>query len=161
MTDMKRPETTAVVREESEAAVPAAADGVPTPKAAGPHAPPAGEMTNLVGNTVYGVLLKDKDLTTIPLDELMQLQMATVECSENLISETPFEIAKSEAERWRKGSNQVLETLYRVQSDLDHIQRLRSQDPTQNLAELTLPEGQGVNSGKSFTELQILRQSLQ
>lgn len=161
MTDMERPETTAVVREEAEAAAPAAAEGVPTPKAAGPHVPPVGAATNLIGNTVYGVLLKDRDLTTVPLDELMALQMATVECSENLISETPFEIAKCEAERWRKSSNQVLDTLYRVQLDLDQIQRLHSQDPTRNLAELTLPKDNGVNSGVTYAELQIRRQALQ
>ena len=54
------PETTAVVREEGEAAVPAAADGVPTPKAAGPHVPPAGAATDL--SSLRPCCLRDLDL---------------------------------------------------------------------------------------------------
>ena len=46
---------------------------------------------------MFGVLLQDRDLLTVPLDELMALSMASVEASDRLLSETPFEIAKAEA----------------------------------------------------------------
>ena len=62
----------------------------------------------------------------------MRLQMATVERSENLVQSVSFEIAKSETERWHKGSNVVLENPYKVQSDLNFIQRLHTQDHSQN-----------------------------
>ena len=115
----------------------------------------------MIGNTVCGVLLKDRDLLTVPLDELMALNMASVECSEGLISETPFEIAKAEAEKWRRSASQALDALYSVQSDLDKIQRVHAEEPTRNLAEIPLPEGNGANSGVTYAELQIRRQALQ
>ena len=87
------------------------------------------------------------DLLTVPLDELMALCMASVEASDQLLSETPFEIAKAEAEKWHRSAGQALDAMYGVQSDLDKIQRIHAEEPTRNLAEIPLPEGNGTNSG--------------
>ena len=145
MTSMERPETNAVIVDEPAAAgtaLPAVGiDVVPTPKAAGPAGPPAGGEPNLRGGTVFGVLLQDRDLLTVPLDELMALSMASVEASDQLLSETPFEIAKAEAEKWHRSAGQALDAMHGVQSDLDKIQRIHAEEPTRNLAEIPLPEG--------------------
>ena len=166
MTSMERPETNAVVVDEPAAAgtaLPAVGiDVVPTPKAAGPAGPPAGGEPNLRGGTVFGVLLQDRDLLTVPLDELMALSMASVEASDQLLSETPFEIAKAEAEKWHRSAGQALDAMHGVQSDLDKIQRIHAEEPTRNLAEIPLlPEGNGTNSGVTYQELQIRRQAYQ
>ena len=160
MADMERaeaPVATPVVAD-NETGVGAPEGGVPVAKAAGPHPPPAtAEETNLVGNTAFGVLLPDDDLMTVPLDNLLRLQMGSVECSENLVREMSFEIAKSESERWHTASNRVLENLYRVQGDLNFLQRLHQADQSQDLGEMILPESRGENGGKTHRELQIVR----
>ena len=125
--------TPVIVGDDNEAAAPEG--GVPTAKAAGPSPAPG----NAEVNTVFGVLLSGQDLVTVPLDDLMRLQMSQVECSESLVQSVSYEIAKGETERW---------------------QRAHSQDPSQNLGDMVLPAHRGVHAGKAYTELQTLRQSL-
>ena len=86
--------------------------------------------------------------------------MSQVECSESLVSSMSYEIAKSESERWHRASNSVLENLYKVQSDLDFLQRTHNEDPSQPLGDMVVPADRGVHAGKAYTELQILRQSI-
>ncbi|CAK9059491.1 unnamed protein product [Durusdinium trenchii] len=119
------------------------------------------EIENLSGNTVHGVLLGGEDLVTVPLDTLQRLQMSRVECSESFVRNLSYEVAKSEAERWHKAANTVVEGLYKLQDDLDFLQKAHSLDPSQTLEEMVLPADRGVHAGKATTELQILIQALQ
>ena len=137
-----------------------AADG-PTPKAPGPSPPrPENpEIENLVRNTVHGVLLGSEDLVSVPLDTLQRLQMSRVEASESLIRTLSYEVAKSEAERWRKAANTVLEGLYKLQNDVDWLQREHSSNPSQDLDSMVLPADRGIHAGKATPELRILIQA--
>ena len=144
-----------------ESGVAAPEGGMPTAKAPGPSPPRVEnpEIENLSGNTVHGVLLGGEDLVTVPLDTLQRLQMSRVECSESFVRNLSYEVAKSEAERWHKAANTVVEGLYKLQDDLDFLQKAHSLDPSQTLEEMVLPADRGVHAGKATTELQILIQA--
>ena len=71
------------------------------------------------GHTVTGPLMVDVDLLEVPLDNLLALGMGSAEPSDDLVSNTCFEVSKAESERWHRAAYAAQETVYAIQSDRD------------------------------------------
>ena len=171
MTTVERPEVEVVSGDEPAAAaaggVNEIAGGIPSPKASGPAGPPAAPSTivgggepNLTGNTVSGPLMVDVDLLEVPLDNLLALSMGSVEPSDDLVSTTCFEVSKAEAERWHRAAHDAQEMVYAMQSEMDRVIRIHSENPGTELDETLLPDDSGPRSGMSYRELGIRRHAM-
>ena len=133
----------------------------------GPVGPPAAPSTavgggdpNLTGNTVSGPLMVDRDLLEVPLDELLALGMGAVEPSDDLVSNTCFELSKSESERWHRAAHDAQELVYAMQAEIDRVARIHSENPSTELDETCLPDGSGPRSGMTHYELGIKRHAM-
>ena len=90
---------------------------------------------NISGRTVHGVLLEGKELLEIPVEELLALSLSSIEPAESLINDVCYEVAKTEAERWHRAADMAQESVYSLQSQMDHLVRLHAADPSQSLEE--------------------------
>ena len=171
MTTVERPEVEIVLGDEPAAAgaggVNEVAGGIPSRKASGPAGPPAAPSTvvgggepNLTGNTVSGPLMVDVKLLEVPLDNLLALGMGSVEPSDDLVSNTCFEVSKAESERWHRAAHDAQEMVYAMQSEMDRVVRIRSENPGTELDETRLPDDSGPRSGMSYRELGIRRRAM-
>ena len=112
------------------------------------------------GHTVTGPLMVDVDLLEVPLDNLLALNMGAAEPSEDLVSNTHFEVSKSESERWHRAAYEAQEIVYAIQSEVDQVTRLHSEAPGTELDETRLPAENGPRSGMSYRELSIRRHAM-
>ena len=143
------------------------AGGIPSPKASGPAGPRATPSTvvgggdpNMNGHTVNGPLMVDVDLLEVPLDNLLALGMGSAEPSDDLVSNTCFEVSKAESERWRQAAYGAQEIVYAIQSEMDQVTRIHSETPGTELDETRLPDENGPRSGMSYRELGIRRHAM-
>ena len=102
----------------------------------------------------------DRDLLEVPLDELLALGMGAVEPSDDLVSNTCFELSKSESERWHRAAHDAQELVYAMQAEVDRVVRIHSENPSTELDETCLPDGSGPRSGMTHYELGIRRHSM-
>ena len=169
MATVERPEVEIVSGEAPAAAAAGEVNEipVPSPKASGPAGPPAAPSTvvgggepNLTGNTVSGPLMVDVDLLEVPLDNLLALSMGSVEPSDDLVSTTCFEVSKAEAERWHRAAHDAQEMVFAMQSEMDRVVRIHSENPGTELDETRLPDDSGPRSGMSYRELGIRRHAM-
>ena len=114
----------------------------------------------MTGNTVSGPLMVDVDLLEVPLDNLLALGMGSVEPSDDLVSNTCFEVSKAESERWRRAAHDAQEMVYAMQSEMDRVVRIHSENPGTELDETRLPDDSGPRSGMSYRELGIRRHAM-
>ena len=172
MATVERPEVEIVSGEEPAASAGAGgvnevAGGIPSPKASGPAGPPATPSTvvgggepNMTGHTVNGPLMVDVDLLEVPLDNLLALGMGSAEPSDDLVSNTCFEVSKAESERWHRAAYGAQEIVYAIQSEMDQVTRIHSETPGTELDETCLPDENGPRSGMSYRELGIRRHAM-
>ena len=139
-----------------------AAGGTPSPKASEPAGPPASPSTamgggepNKTGRTVSGPLMVDLELLEVPLDSLLALNMGAAEPSDDLVSNTCFEVSETESERWHRAAHDAQEMVYAMQSEMDRVVRTHQENPGTELDETRLPDGSGPRSGMSHHELGI------
>ena len=155
------------VRVMDAAEEPAAAGSVmeaPVAKAAGPAGPPTPMMVpdepNISGRTVHGVLLEGKELLEIPVEELLALSLSSIGPAESLINNVCYEVAKTEAERWHRAADMAQESVYNLQSQMDHLVRLHAADPSQSLEETRVPTDSEDHGGLSHADLARKRQGM-
>ena len=136
----------------------------PVAKAAGPAGPPPPVMVpdepNISGRTVHGVLLEGKELLEIPVEELLALSLSSSQPAESLLNDVCYEVAKTEAERWHRAADMAQESVYSLQSQMDHLVRLHAADPSQSLEETRVPTDSEDHGGLSHADLARKRQGM-